>query len=251
MQPITSLQNPVIKIIRSLADKKGRREHNLWVAEGHKMLERAYARNWKPVHVIATKPVHIWEDVKPMLVSEAVMAELSAMNNPQDVLATFRPWYERSIAQPWSGLNGVYLALEGLRDPGNLGTIFRTAEAAGMANVILTDCCDPYSPECVRATTGSIFAFNPVNMSAENLAGMCAKWPGDCVGTSMTASSSFRRSYKTPVLIVLGSESRGLSDQVRAACKTMVNIPMARGVESLNVATAAALMMYEAARDQD
>jgi TrmH family RNA methyltransferase len=248
MLPITSPQNPTIKLIRSLADKKGRRDHNLWMAEGYQMLERALAFNWEPVHLIATKPVHLWDAVKPLIISEKLMAELSAMNNPQDVLATFKPWYERSIAQPWSNLRGTYLALEGIRDPGNLGTIFRTAEAAGVSNLVLTDCCDPYSPECVRATTGSIFAFNPVNMSQENLAGMCAKWPGDCVGTSMTAPESFRRPYQEPVLIVLGSESRGLSAPVAAACKTMVSIPMAKGVESLNVATAAALMVYEATK---
>jgi RNA methyltransferase, TrmH family len=243
MLPITSLQNPTIKMIRSLADKKGRREHNLWVAEGFKMLERAMVLGWTPVHLIATKPVQLWEDVKPTLVSEKVMAELSAQNNPHEVLAAFRPWHERSLR---AHDDGVYLALEEIRDPGNLGTILRTADAAGVTGVVLIgDCCDPYSPEAVRASTGSIFAFNPVLRSRETFVEMARGWNGAVVGLSQRASSDYRQRFRRPTLIVLGSEARGLSREVEAACTTLARIPIRDGVESLNVAAAAAVMMFE------
>jgi TrmH family RNA methyltransferase len=243
MLPVTSLQNPTIKLIRSLADKKGRRDHCLFAVEGHAMLEKALEKGWKPKHVLATRDMD--SGVPNVLrVSPEIMAALSAQNNPHEVLATFAPVTEQVVRQ-----DGVWLALEDIRDPGNLGTILRTSEAAGLTGIILAgQCCDPYSPESVRASTGSIFSFNPVTMTAEELAKLCHNWAGDSVGTAMTATEDFRRSYKRPTLIALGSESRGLSDGVRSACKRTVRIPMAQGVESLNVAIAAALMMYEVSK---
>lgn len=242
MQPISSLQNPIVKQIRSLADKKGRREVGLFMAEGLAMLERAMDLGWEPETLVATKPVHLWDGVRPLIVSEKLMCELSAQNNPHEVLATFKPKF-----QPHPGKAGLWLALEEIRDPGNLGTIIRTADAASSAGIILIgECCDPYSPECVRASTGSIFALPLVRMKAEGFADFAKALPGDVVGTTMAAPHDFRRAYKADSLLVMGSESRGLSQVVSNACKTLVKIPMKSGVESLNVATAAALMLYQA-----
>jgi RNA methyltransferase, TrmH family len=244
MLPITSLQNPAIKLIRSLDDKKHRREHGLFVVEGMAMLERALALGWHPEHLVATKAAHLWEDVRILIVSEKIMAELSAQNNPHEVLATFKPrWHTQPVK------SGMVLALEDIRDPGNLGAILRTAEAAGAAGVVLGgDCCDPYAPECVRASTGSIFASAISRMPTDKLVDLIKGWPGESIGTAMGAKASFRRIYGTPTLIVMGSEAKGLSGFVSAACQQLVNIPMKPGVDSLNVATAAALMMYEVGR---
>lgn len=242
MLPISSLQNPLIKTIRSLADKKGRREHGLFVAEGLAMLERALDLGWVPDTLVATKPVHLWDNHRPLIVTEKIMGELSAQNNPHDVLATFKPRF-----QPHPGKSGLWLALEEIRDPGNLGTIIRTADAAGAAGLILLgDCCDPHAPDCVRASTGSIFAMPLVKMNAASFADFAKVFPGDVVGTAGTAKASFRRGYGADCLLVMGSESKGLSQAVSAACKAMVRIPMKPGVESLNVATATALMLYQA-----
>lgn len=244
MLPITSPQNPTIKLIRSLADKKYRREHGLFVVEGMAMLEKALAMDWRPEHLVVTKPAFLWDDIKALTVSEKIMSELSAQNNPHEVLATFKPRWHTQPAKA-----GMVLALEDIRDPGNLGTILRTAEAAGAVGVVLGgDCCDPYAPECVRASTGSIFASALTRMPTDKLVDLIKGWPGETVGTAMVAKSSFRRSYGAPTLIVLGSEAKGLSAAVSAACKHLVSIPMKPGVESLNVATAAALMMYEVDR---
>jgi RNA methyltransferase, TrmH family len=246
MLAITSLQNPTVKLIRSLTDKKARREHGLFVAEGLQMMERAIAEGWEPQHLIATKTIALWDTVRPTLVSPEVMAALSQQNNPHDVLATFKLRFERSLAFAEAGAT---LALEEIRDPGNLGTILRTADAAGIAAVILIgDCCDAYSPECVRASTGSIFASSIKLVPTAEFIAMCKEWHGDVVGTEMAATQDYRRRYKEPTLLVLGSEARGLSPAVSKACTELVRIPMRKGVESLNVATAAALMMYHAAR---
>lgn len=244
MTPVTSLQNPTIKLVRSLDERKNRRERGLFVAEGFAMLERALALGWKPEFLFATKPPMLWDDVKPLIVSEKVMAELSAQNNPHDVLAVFKMRYERG-PRP----EGVWLALEDIRDPGNLGTILRTAEAAGVTGIVLAgECCDPYSPEAVRASTGSIFASVIAQMPAAKLVDLIKGWPGDSAGAAMAATQDYRTAYREPTLLVMGSEARGLSQAVQAACSKLVRIPMAKGVESLNVATATALMLYEIRR---
>ena len=244
MLPITSLQNPHIKLIRSLDDKKYRREHGLFVSEGIAMLERSLNLGWKPELFVSTKPNRLWDDVSPFVVSEKIMAEISAQNNPHEVLATFK---QRWQTRP--GKDGLWLALEDIRDPGNLGTIIRTADAAGAAGIILVgDCCDPYAPECVRATTGSIFAVPLVKMPTAQFVEFLGGWQGESVGTSMGAKVSYRRTYKSPILVVMGSESRGLTSPVSQACKSLVSIPMREGVESLNVATATALMLFEVGR---
>ena len=244
MLPITSLQNPHIKLIRSLEDKKARREHGLFVAEGLNMLERAAALGWEPDLYLATKPSWIWDAHKPLLVSDKIMSTLSAQNNAHEVLATFKQRW-----QPHAGKEGSWLALEEIRDPGNLGTIIRTADAAGAAGIILVgDCCDPYAPDCVRATTGSIFAMPLVKMPTPQFVDFMKGWPGESVGTAMGAKASYHRKYSEPTLLVMGAESRGMSQAVTATCKTLVSIPMRNGVESLNVATATALMLFEVCR---
>jgi RNA methyltransferase, TrmH family len=241
MLTITSQQNPVVKLIRSLSDKKARREHGLFLAEGLDMLERAAALGWTPEHYLATKPAWIWDAHKPLIVSDKIMSTLSAQNNPHEVLGAFKQRW-----QPRPGKDGLWLALEDIRDPGNLGTIIRTADAVGAAGIILVgDCCDPYAPECIRATTGSIFAMPLVKMPTLQFVEFLSGWQGESVGTVMEAKAHYRRIYQSPTLIVMGSESRGLTAPVSQACKTLVSIPMRVGVESLNVATATALMLFE------
>jgi RNA methyltransferase, TrmH family len=244
MLPITSPQNPHVKLVKSLEDKKARREHGLFVAEGLDMLERAAACGWTPELYLATKPAWIWDDHKPLLVSDKIMSTLSAQNNAHDVLATFKQRW-----QPRPGKDGLWLALEDIRDPGNLGTIIRTADAAGADGIILVgECCDPFGPECVRATTGSIFAMPLVKMPTQQFVEFLSGWPGESVGTSMSAKENYRREYSNPTLLVMGSESRGLTAPVASGCKTLVSIPMRKGVESLNVAAAAALMLFETSK---
>ena len=242
MLPVSSLQNPVIKRIRSLSDRKGRREAGQFVAEGHAMLERALSLSWKPDIFVTTNAQTIWEDVKPLLVTEKVMAELSGQNNPLDVLAVFRQRF-----QPHPTKEGLWLALEEIRDPGNLGTILRTADATNVSGIILAgNCCDPFSPETVRASTGSIFALPIVNMKVEGLIDFARAWPGGCVGTLSTAKQSiFAAPTRHQPCCIMGNETRGLSQALSAACNIQVRIPMKPGVESLNLATATALMLYE------
>lgn len=242
MQPISSLQNPTIKLVRSLSDKKGRRESGLFMAEGRAMLERAMDQGWVPEHVIATKPPHLWDEVRPLIVTDKLMGELSGQNNPHDVLAAFR-----TKVQPHPAKNGRWLALEEIRDPGNLGTIIRTAHALGAAGIVLAgNCCDPYQHEAVRATMGSIFAVPLARVTSEALAPLIRAWPGDSVGTHLTARTDFRElKARGPALLVMGGEGPGLTETSVKACKTLVRIPMVPGIDSLNLAIATALCLFQ------
>jgi TrmH family RNA methyltransferase len=239
---ITSPQNPTVKMIRALAEKKHRQEAGLFVAEGPKVLERARAEGWEPVYLLSTSHAEPWGKAALMKVDEKVMAAVSAQKNPPDRIGVFRQrWCEAVVPQ------GTWVALEDMRDPGNLGTIIRTADAAGAAGVILAgQSCDPFAPDCVRATMGSIFAVPLVRMDHKPFLDLCRTWPGETVGTQMQAPQSYRRTYHEPTLLVMGSEGKGLSREAAAACSSLVSIPMKGGAESLNVAIATALMLYEA-----
>lgn len=239
---VTSAQNPTIKLIRSLADKKHRQEHGLFVAEGLQVLERARQEGWEPAYLLTTGHAEPWGKAALLQLDERVMGQVSAQKNPPEQIGVFRQRWTETV-EP----EGVWVALEDMRDPGNLGTIIRTADAAGAAGVILTgQSCDPWSGDCVRATMGSIFGMKLVRMEQKAFLSLLKEWPGESVGTHLKATESYRRSYGAPTLLVMGSEGRGLSDEAAAACSRLVRIPMKGGAESLNVAIATGLMLFEA-----
>jgi len=239
---VTSAQNPTIKLIRSLEDKKHRQEHGLFVAEGRQVLDRARQEGWEPVYLLTTGHAEPWGKAAPIQLDERVMGQVSAQKNPPDQIGVFRQRWTEAVKP-----DGLWVALEDMRDPGNLGTIIRTADAAGAAGVILTgQSCDPWSGDCVRATMGSIFGMPLVKLEQKAFLSLLKEWPGESVGTHLKATESYRRSYGAPTLLVMGSEGRGLSDEASAACSRLVRIPMKGGAESLNVAIATGLMLFEA-----
>lgn len=241
MLTITSPHNPTIKLIRSLSEKKHREQHGLFVAEGEKVLERARREGWEPAYLLTSGHAEAWGKAALMRVDEKIMGQVSAQKNPPSQIGVFR--------QRWGAVKpeGAWVALEDMRDPGNLGTIIRTADAAGASGVILAgQCCDPFAPDCVRATMGSIFAMPLVRLEQKPFLDLIRQWPGESVGTHLKAKDSYRRSYKAPTLLVMGSEGRGLSEEASAACSTLVRIPMKGGAESLNVAIATGLMLFQA-----
>jgi len=243
MLTITSPHNPTIKLIRSLAEKKHRQEHGLFVAEGSNVLARAREQGWEPEYLLTTTSAGPWGKAALMRVDEKIMGQVSAQKNPPGVIGVFR--------QRWGTVKpeGLWVALEDMRDPGNLGTVIRTSDAAGAQGIILAgQSCDPFSPDCVRATMGSIFAMPLVRLEQKPFLDLLRQWPGESVGTHLKATESYRRSYKAPTLLVMGSEGKGLSEEASAACSTLVRIPMKGGAESLNVAIATGLMLFEAQR---
>lgn len=254
---ITSLTNDRVKAIRALDMRKERRETGLFVAEGASILVTAREAGFRPTSLVyqaeqasspAARALIGWAldaGADVLEVSEGVLAKLSAKENPQTMLGVFRQrWADLPLS---AGKDDCWLALEEVRDPGNLGTIIRTVDAVGATGVILIgNSCDPYSREAVRATMGSVFAVPIARATREAFLAWRAGWRGDVVGTHLDAREDFRTApYKRPVLLVMGSEGPGLSDSLTRACSRLVKIPMAGKLDSLNLAVATALTLYQ------
>jgi TrmH family RNA methyltransferase len=261
VKTITSLANPIVKEIRALALPKNRKASGLFVAEGLKLVADAVEAGWK-VHTliyggnIAGQPLVARLAASThaaggsvLSVSEAVLTKISRRDNPQTVMGVFDQRIGATAAinpKP----DDVWIALEAIRDPGNLGTIVRTADAAGAAGVILVgETVDPFSVEAVRATMGSIFSVPIVRASLGEFAKLTARWPGTVVGTHLAAATDYRKAaYRAPVLLVMGGEQAGLTPEAADAAKLLVKIPMAGKADSLNLAVATAVMLFEIRR---
>lgn len=248
-ETLTSFSNPRIKGIAALADKKGRNEAGKFVIEGPEFIARAVKAGWEidtllvaennEALVEGLEVVHLAREV--IVTTLAVLGRVTGKDNPQPVLAV--------VKQRWAELGkatGLWVALERVRDPGNLGTILRTCEAAGVEGVLLVgDCTDPFGPEAVRASMGSVLGMPMAKTDVKGLL-VWAKAEGlTLYGTRMEASVDYRDVLvKRPAVVVMGNESDGLSDAVAAACAQVVRIPMVGGVESLNVAAATAVVVF-------
>jgi RNA methyltransferase, TrmH family len=262
VRAITSLQNERVKLIRSLEMRKVRRETGLFVAEGASVLVTAREAGWAPRMLVflagsaqagVARELLAWAEAagaECLEVSPAVLAKLAAKDNPQTMLGVFEQRWAAEPAVERLAPDALWLALEAIRDPGNLGTIIRTADAVAAAGVILVGTsCDPYSHEAVRASMGSIFNVPLVRMSAERFLAFSAAWKGDVVGAHLSGREDFRAArYRAPTLLAMGSEGPGLSAELAAACSRLVKIPMAGALDSLNLAVATALMLYEIRR---
>ena len=139
-----------------------------------------------------------------MRVDEKIMGRSAPRRIRPAQIGVFRQRWGETVKP-----DGVWVALEDMRDPGNLGTIIRTADAAGASGVILAgQSCDPFAPDCVRATMGSIFGVPLVRMEQKPFLDLLREWPGESVGTHLKATESYRRPYRSPTLLVMGSEGR-------------------------------------------
>lgn len=259
VKPITSLTNERVKAIRALEMRKERRATGLFVAEGAALLVTARSAGFVPQMLVyragsLETPLQkglvesaLAAGAEVLEVSEAVLAKLAAKDNPQAMLAVFRQRWAALPAAKSLGAGDVWLALEEVRDPGNLGTIIRTVDAVGAKGVILVgQSCDPYSREAVRATMGSIFSVPLVKVERDGFLDWLAGWTGDVVGTHLAGCDDFRAvAYRDPVLLVMGSEGPGLSDALSGRCTRLVKIPMAGALDSLNLAVATALTLYQ------
>jgi len=260
---ITSLQNERVKLIRSLEMRKVRRETGLFVAEGASVLIMARDAGWTPKMLVflagtgaagITRDLVAWamkSDAEILEVSEAVLAKIAAKENPQSVLAVFEQRWAKAPAGE-AAKDSLWVALEAVRDPGNLGTIIRTADAVAASGLVLIgNTVDPYSREAVRASMGSIFNARLVRQQPEDFVNLARHWPGAIVGTHLDARHDFRKlDYDRPTILLMGSEGPGLSQALAATCTDLVKIPMAGTLDSLNLAVATALLLYEARKSR-
>ena len=259
---ITSLTNDTVKAVRALNMRKERDQTGTFLAEGMKFIGEALDQGRAPRMLL------VGEDARPhplldrakaetrktggdiVVVTHAILEKISRRDNPQTVLGVFDQAYAplESLI-PTSA--PCWVALEQVRDPGNLGAIIRTADAAGCGGVILIgDCVDPYSVEAVRATMGSVFAVSITKTTAEAFVAWRRSWPGSVVGTRLDATVSHRSAVmQKPVLVLMGNEQAGLTNQLAAVCDVNVKIPMRGRADSLNLAIATGVMVYAATDD--
>ncbi len=256
---ITSLTNERVKAIRALDMRKERKETGCSSPRARRSSSRLATRGSCPRHWstgpgsgengIARQYVQwaLGRGVEVLEVSEPVLAKLASKENPQSMLGVFKQRFAEPPLPRTVAKEACWLVLEEVRDPGNLGTIIRTVDAVGAAGIILVgNSCDPYSRECVRATMGSVFAVPLVRMDREAFLAWRAGWPGDVAGLHLEADEDFRHAkLKGPVLLVMGSEGPGLSESLTRSCSRLVKIPMAGKLDSLNLAVATALALYQ------
>jgi len=257
---LTSIQNPLIKTIRKLHKAKGRRDEQLFLLEGTHLLEEACAVDYPLVNVCCTlewqeRHQQLWQDVtsqcqRAELVSQSVLKAIATTVQPDGVVATAK---RTLISTNCSTSLSLGLALETVQDPGNLGTIIRTAVAAGAEGLWLSsDSVDLDNPKVLRASAGQWFRL-PMTVSRDlkDLVCQCQAQEIQVVATVPDATMSYWDiNWQCPTLILLGNEAAGLGPELAALADEQVKIPLMPGVESLNVAIAAALMLYEAQRQR-
>lgn len=256
---VTSLTNPTVKSVRGLHLRKERDQSGLFVAEGLKIVTEAVELGHAPRILMYGKDAEGHPLLKRAIqatlvargevieVTQDILAKVSRRDNPQAVVAVFAQTYA-PLTSLYPKAAPCFVALHRVRDPGNLGTIVRTADAAGCGAVILVgECCDPFSVEAVRATMGSIFAVPIVKATEAEFAAWRASWPGSVVGTLLTAEVDHRQAtYAKPAMILMGNEQQGLTPDMAALCDVNVKIPMRGRADSLNLSVATGIMIYAA-----
>lgn len=262
VKEITSLSNPIIKDIKSLTQKKNRDASNKFIAEGLKLVIDAIDRGWEIEILIYAKAAAQKEIVQNtaakvvansglvLEVTEKVLTSITRRDNPQMVVGIFKQRFSQiNQLEPKDG--DTFIALDRVRDPGNLGTIIRTADASGIKGVILVGATtDAFSIETVRATMGSIFAL-PISKCDINT---FLRWQSahdiSVIGSHLKGSVDYRTiDYKTkPTVLLMGNEQAGLPDELASKCDQLARIPQVGDADSLNLAIATALMCYEARR---
>jgi len=256
---ISSLQNPTVKAVRALHMRKERDETGLFVAEGLKNVIEGIDTGHAPkilmhgpdaaAHPMMRKAVQATLAAKGEVieVTHDILAKVSRRENPQAVVGVF-PQAFQALGDVTPGVAQCVVALHRVRDPGNLGTIVRTADSAGCGAVVLVgECCDPYSVEAVRATMGSIFAVPLARASEDEFAGWRAGWTGSVVGTLLSATVTHSEAaYAKPTVVLMGNEQQGLTPDMAALCDVNVKIPMRGRADSLNLSVATGVMIYAA-----
>jgi TrmH family RNA methyltransferase len=235
---ITSATNPRLKLVRKLSARRQRDKLGLFACEGEDLVAAGLDAGLEPVEALvdAERPALVNRLPRAELVAPELMAELSALAHPARVIAVFRRAdLPRGLKRP------VGLALWHVGDPGNVGTLVRSADALGPAFIALSPgCADPTSPKALRASMGAVFRVPQVSF---------AEAPGPRIGLLPHGGRPLAElALGERATFVLGAERDGLPEDVAASCEELASIPLAEGAESLNVAVAGAIALYEFSR---
>ena len=248
METLTSLKNQKVLTWRSLKEKKGREKEQSFLIEGTRMVREALSSSFRVKALLLKEGFDpgfpLPSDIPAWLLPEHVFQSVCDTKTPQGIAAVLEIQVREASGR-------LLLALDGVQDPGNVGTIIRTADAAGFDGVLLSpDCADLFSPKVLRSTMGSIFRLGfsfPVSLpdALEKL-----KKDGFSVLSSQLDGDSFyaRKDVASSLVLIVGNEGNGVSEAVRKVATHRLCLPMHGGAESLNAAVAAGIMMYDLTR---
>jgi RNA methyltransferase, TrmH family len=261
--PLSSKDNSIIKQLRSLADAKHRKKEQVFLIEGVKMVEEALRDN-AGVKMVVAAPALVQHHGKGVLklaesrlietvwISDRLMDAVSESKTPQPVMAVVK-MREYNEEELFAHVSKLIVVVHQLQDPGNVGTIIRTAEAVGASGVAITsNTVDPYNAKAVRASMGSIFRL-PIISVAQTAAFLdkCKSRGFQAAAAVLTGEQShFNVDLTKPTAVLLGQEGAGLPQDIMEHIDLQLRIPMAATIDSLNVATAAAVILYEAMRQR-
>ncbi len=254
---ITSNSNPRIKNIRKLLDRKHREKQQLFLVEGVRIVGEAIAENW-PIEEAIISPELVGDGyarnivsqfyekkVNTIMVDRTVFASISKKDGPKGLAAVLNQrWFpiDSILKEP-----GLWIALDRVQDPGNLGTIMRTADAVGAKGIILVDdCTDPYDPGSIRSSMGAIFTMRLIKSSTVSFQNFVKRSQLFVIGSSDSAAQDYRSAkYEGELILLMGSERQGLSNELQDLCNQLVAIPMVGKSDSLNLAIATSVLLYE------
>ena len=235
---ILSRQNPLVKGLASLKEKKGRRRTGTFLVEGHKMVREAIACGMDVVRLILREDYAGETYGLPAVrLGHDAFAAVCDEKTPQGIAAEVTIPL-RSVQPP----QGRCLLLDGLQDPANVGAIIRTAVAAGYEDVYLAGCADPFSPKSVRASMSGVFFARIMQGTQEEILSVIAGMP--VIAADMGGEDVFSYAAPEKFCLAVGSEGNGLSELVRSRADVTVRIPMDARTESLNAAVSAGILMY-------
>ena len=263
IRDISSTANPEIKAIKGLALKKNRAQTGTFLAEGLKLSLDAMDAGWVISRLLVAKPSldeplvaktvarALALGATVLTVSPKILAAVSRRDNPQHVIAVIEQKRAQLHDLKLQNSNQTLIALDRVRDPGNLGTIIRTADAAGVSGIVMVgDCVDLFSLETVRATMGSLFAVPIAQATPETFLQFVKSTSCQLIGSHLAGAIDYRTIDYTakPSIIFMGNEQSGLPVEMSQACDQLAKIPQVGQADSLNLAIATALMIYEARR---
>lgn len=255
---ITGFSNPTVKFLRSLRDKKHRKREGKFLAEGLRLLTDALECGHIPEMLVMAEG----RDPHPLLsaleaavagaggeiieTSKDILTKITGKDNPQSVIGLFAE-FDTSLSRIDRGSAKLWLVAQALRDPGNMGTMMRTADAVGAGGLILIDdCADPFGFEAVRASMGAVFTGALVQTNWGEFHSWLRSGSGQLVAASLREAVSYRAApYIAPCFIMVGNESLGLPEGYEMACDLRVTMPMRGRADSLNAAVAGAVLAYE------
>ena len=250
MEQVTSRRNSAVQHVKKLAsNRKYRRESGEFLCEGPKMWAEAVEHGWVISTLMTSDEGLLRQNegvaARSVLVSPELLSYAADTETPQKMIFTCR------IPEQAERLTGErFLVLDGVQDPGNVGTIWRTADAFGADGLILLPgCADPWSPKVVRATMGACFRLPVLTCPVEELCHLLAQRKIPLYATALREDTrDIRRADLKRSAVVIGSEGRGVSEEVLALCEATLKIPMRDRCESLNAAMAAGIVLWESFR---